>query len=32
MAALVRTGHGAWADNHLGILERYLGRDRWWLR
>jgi hypothetical protein len=32
MAALVRTGHGAWADNHLRVLERYLGRGRWWLR
>ncbi len=31
IAALVRTARGAWADNHLNILERYLGRDRWWL-
>jgi hypothetical protein len=31
MAALVRTAQGAWADNHLGLLERYLGPDRWWL-
>jgi hypothetical protein len=31
MAALVKTAQGAWADKHLNILERYLGRDRWWL-
>ena len=31
MAALVKTAQGAWADAHLGVLERYLGRDRWWL-
>lgn len=32
MAALVKTAQGAWADDHLNMLERYLGRDRWWLR
>jgi hypothetical protein len=31
MAALVKTAQGGWADNHLNVLESYLGRDRWWL-
>jgi hypothetical protein len=31
MAALVRKGQGAWADDNNDLIERYLGRGRWWL-
>jgi len=32
IAALVARGKGAWAENRIRYLERYMGRDRWWLR
>jgi hypothetical protein len=32
MAALVRKARGEWADNNNLVLERYLGRDRWWMQ
>jgi hypothetical protein len=32
MAALVRKARGPWAEDNNLKLERYLGRDRWWLK
>jgi hypothetical protein len=32
IASVVRIAKGAWADNHLRIIEQYVERGRWWLR